>query len=164
MKWTAFKRASPDLAKDTERLFGRRGLALVGTLRRDGSPRISPEEVFFLPNDILLGMMNRSLKAFDLLRDPRCVLHTPVSDPNGSDPELKLYGRAVAGGKEVKDRYRRAYAMRWRRAAPPTFPAHVFSVDIESAALVRYDTKKMAMTVKRWNGKDGLREFSRRYP
>ena len=164
MKWIAFKRASPGLAKETERLFGRRGLALVGTLRRDGFPRISPVEVFFLPKEVLLGMMNRSMKALDLLRDPRCVLHTPVSDPNGSEPELKLYGRAVAGGVQEKARYRKAYAKRWRRAAPPNFPAHVFSVDIERVALVRYDTKKMVMVVKRWDGKGGFRKLARRYP
>lgn len=109
-------------------------------------------------------MMNRSMKALDLLRDPRCVLHTPVSDPNGSEPELKLYGRAVVAGEEARVRYRKAYAKRWKRAAPPTFPAHVFSFDIESFALIRYDTKKMVMTVKRWDSRSGLREFKRRYP
>jgi hypothetical protein len=98
------------------------------------------------------------------LRDPRCVLHTPVSDPNGSQPELKLYGRAEAGGKETKARYRKAYARRWKRAAPPTFPAHVFSLSVNSVALVRYDTKRMMMFVKHWNGKDGLREHNRQYP
>ena len=164
MKWKAFNRASPGLAKEAERLFRRRGLALVGTLRKDGSPRISPVEVFFLPQQALLGMMNRSMKALDLLRDPRCVLHTPVSDPEGSEPEVKLYGRAVACGKEERVRYRRAYAKRWNRAAPPTFPAYVFSFEVEGAAIVRYDTKKMAMIVKRWDSIRGLRQFKRRYP
>ena len=54
MRWTAFKRASPDLARETERLFERHGLALVGTLKKDGFPRITPVEVFFLPREVLL--------------------------------------------------------------------------------------------------------------
>ena len=164
MKWSAFKAASPNLANETERLFGRRGLALVGTLRKDGSPRISPVEVFFLPQAALLGMMSRSMKALDLLRDPRCVLHTPVSDPNGSEPELKLYGRAMACGKEERARYQRAYLKRWKRRTPPNFPAHVFSFEVESVALVRYDTKKMTMIVKRWSSKKGIHESRRQYP
>ena len=164
MDWQRFRRAEPGLARQAEEAFGKNGLALIGTLRRDGYPRISPVEVFFARRGMLLGMMNKSRKALDLLRDPRCVLHNTVSDPNGSEPELKLYGRAVPGGKEAKERYRKAYAKRWKRGPSSTFPGHVFSVDVESVALVRYDTKKGSMVVKRWKGKGGLREFERPYP
>ncbi len=44
----------------------------------------------------------RSQKTHDLLRDARCVLHSSVSDINGSEGEFKLYGRAV----QVDDRVR----------------------------------------------------------
>jgi hypothetical protein len=108
VEWRRFKRVAPKLASQIEEVFGRNGLALIGTLRGDGFPRISPVEVFFLPGEALLGMMYRSKKAPDLLRDPRCVLHGTVSDPNGSEPELKLYGRAVPGDKRETARYRRA--------------------------------------------------------
>ena len=66
--------------------------------------------MFFLPGEVLLGMMYRSKKALDLLRDPRCVLHSTVSNPNGSEPELKLYGRALLGDKRETARYHKAYA------------------------------------------------------
>ena len=79
--------------------FGRTGLALVGTLRRDGWPRISPVEPFIANGQLYLGMMWRSVKALDLLRDPRCVVHSTVSDRDGTEGEFKVYGRA----REVND-------------------------------------------------------------
>ena len=164
MDWQGFRRSAPALARQTEEIFGRNGLALIGTLRTDGFPRISPVEVFFLPREVLLGMMYKSRKALDLLRDPRCVLHSTVSNPNGSEPELKMYGRAMAGEKGAKARYRKAYAKRWKRAAPSTFPGHVFSFEVESVALISYDPKKMTMAVRRWNDEEGVREFKRQYP
>ena len=39
-------------------------------------------------------MMRRSVKARDLLRDPRCVVHSTVSDKNGTEGEFKVYGQA----------------------------------------------------------------------
>jgi len=42
--------------------------------------------------------------------------------------------------------------------------SRVFSVEVESVALVCYDTRRMVMTVKRWGGKEGLRELRRKYP
>lgn len=44
MNWADFRLAAPDLAAAGERLFERTGVVLVGTIRRDGSPRISPVE------------------------------------------------------------------------------------------------------------------------
>ena len=67
---------------------------MVGTLRRDGWPRISPVEPFIADGQLFLGMMRRSVKALDLLRDPRCVVHSTVSDKNGTEGEFKVYGRA----------------------------------------------------------------------
>ncbi len=60
-------------------------LTLVGTLRHDGWPRISPVEALVWNGQLYLGMMWRSLKARDLLRDPRCVVHTVVADPTGAE-------------------------------------------------------------------------------
>ena len=60
-------------------------LTLVGTLRHDGWPRISPVEALVWNGQLYLGMMWRSLKARDLLRDPRCVVHTVVTDPTGAE-------------------------------------------------------------------------------
>ena len=79
-------------------------------------------------------MMWQSVKALDLLRDPRCTVHSTVSDRNGTEGEFKVYGRAV----DVTDLTERARFARalfekigWRPEEPDY---HLFSVDIESAA------------------------------
>jgi hypothetical protein len=117
--------------------LNRNRVMLIGTLRKDGSPRISLIEPFVLDGDLYLGMMWRSLKALDLLRGPRLVLHNAVCTSTGQESEISLRGRAI----EVRDsalraRYVEAVAERisWKE---PHF--HLFTVDIESAAFIKYE-------------------------
>src|SRR5262245_66489877 len=70
-------------------------VALLGTLRRDGSPRISPIEPYIVEGQLLIGAMAWSAKVGDLRRDPRYVLHSVVTGPDSGEGELKLYGPAV---------------------------------------------------------------------
>ncbi len=46
MTWDAFAAAAPALAVLGLERFDRKGMALVGTLRRDGWPRITPVEPY----------------------------------------------------------------------------------------------------------------------
>ena len=96
MDWNDFKEAAPELAKLGEERFENFGLVLVGTIRQNGWPRISPVEPLILDGELYLGMSWRSRKALDLLRDPRCTVHSVVSNRDGSEGEFKLYGRARA--------------------------------------------------------------------
>ncbi len=70
-------------------------LALLGTLRRDSSPRISPIEPCIAEGQLLIGVMVWSRKADDLRRDPRYALHSAVTDPDSGEGELKLHGQLV---------------------------------------------------------------------
>ena len=132
--WQQFAAQAPELAALGEAQFARTGLALVGTLRRDGWPRISPVEPFIVDGRLYLGMMWRSVKALDLLRDPRCVVHSTVSDREGTEGEFKVYGRAV----EVTDLEERrrfgdaVYAATDFR--PEELEYHCFAIAIESVA------------------------------
>ena len=132
--WQEFATHAPELAALGEAQLARTGLALVGTLRRDGWPRISPVEPFIVDGQLYLGMMWRSVKALDLLRDPRCVVHSTVSDREGTEGEFKVYGRAV----EVTDlderrRFAEAvFAAIGYRPEEPEF--HCFVITIESVA------------------------------
>src|SRR3989442_3280014 len=150
MIWKDFENAAPQLAGlGAERLL-RTGLAIVATIRKDGTPRIDPVEPFFSHGHLLLGMM-RSQKAFDLLRDPRCLLHTPISDPGGSEGEFKVRGRAV----DVQDAglcegYHQAYAERWKAPPPDGLPFRVLSLDIQSAALIRRAIGNCVMISAQW--------------
>jgi hypothetical protein len=57
MNWGEFSRAAPELAALGEERFERTGLSLVGTITRDGHPRISPVEPYIVDGELLLGMM-----------------------------------------------------------------------------------------------------------
>ena len=132
--WEQFAAANPELASLGESQFARTGLAMVGTLRKDGWPRISPVEPFLVDGQLSLGMMWRSVKALDLLRDSRCVVHTTVSDRHGSEGEFKVYGHAVdIKDPEARRRFADAvFAAIGFRPEEPEF--HCFSVAIESVA------------------------------
>ena len=135
--WQEFASHAPELAALGEAQFARTGLALVGTLRRDGWPRISPVEPFIVDGELYLGMMWRSVKALDLLRDPRCVVHSTVSDREGTEGEFKVYGRAVeVNDLEERRRFGDAvYAAIEFRPEEPEF--HCFAIVIESVAFTQ---------------------------
>ena len=82
--WEEFKRADPELTALGEERMEATGLVLLGTLRKNGFPRISPVEPLLTMGRLYLGMMWQSRKALDLLRDPRCTVHSTVSDRHGS--------------------------------------------------------------------------------
>jgi hypothetical protein len=109
---------------------------VIGTVRSDGSPRISSVEPIILEGALYLGMMWQSRKALDLLRDPRIVLRNAICTSTGDETEIILRGRAIAiHDPQARRRYVDAVAERiaWRE---PHF--HLFAVDVESVALIRY--------------------------
>ena len=147
MTWQNFKQNAHDLAALGEELFGRTGLVLLGTLRKDGFPRISPVEPLFAHGQLYLGMMWRSRKALDLLRDPRCTVHSATSKRDGSQGDFKVYGRAVAvSDLETRRRYCDAlYEKIGWRPEEPEF--HLFSIGVESVSFVDFKDEKMTHQV-----------------
>ena len=82
MSWHELEASAPEIARlGKERLIHAR-VGLLGTLRKDGSPRISPVEPYLSHGHLLFGAMSWSLKTGDLLRDSRCVLHSAVTGPD----------------------------------------------------------------------------------
>jgi len=161
MNWTEFAEAAPELARLAKERFEKTGLALVGTVRRDGTPRISPIEPAVFEGELLLGMMYQSRKALDLLRDPRCLLHTIITDKEGTEGEVKLRGRAV----DVTDaglRERHAQDTFVRTGWRPEEPFHLFSLDIEDAAFVQYRGGER-QAVKTWRVGHPVEEKARRW-
>jgi hypothetical protein len=147
VRWADFAAQAPELASLGTARFDATGLCLVGTLRRDGWPRISPVEPLIADGNLYLGMMPRSTKALDLRRDPRCVVHSTTSDRHGSEGDFKLYGHAVEISDPGElDRYGEALydAIEWR----PEGDFHLFAVDVTAAAYVRIEDG--AMRVRAW--------------
>jgi hypothetical protein len=148
--WRDLEAAAPDLAQLGRERFARTRVALLGSLRRDGSPRISPVEPHLVLGHLLFGLMG-SAKVHDLLEDSRCVVHSSVSDVNGSEGEFKLYGRAVlVEDPQVRDG---DYDAWWH--SQPAEAAHVFSLDIESAAFIGWDVTAGTMNVLHWSPERG---------
>ena len=81
MNWYELERAAPLIAQLGRQRLDQAHVALLGTLRRDGSPRISPVEPYLTQGQLVFGAMSWSLKTRDLSQDPRCVLHSAISGP-----------------------------------------------------------------------------------
>jgi hypothetical protein len=152
VRWQAFVRGAGELGELAEERIVRPELALLGTLRADGSPRISPCEVYVVDGELLLGMMWQSRKATDLLRDARIVVHSTQSDKSGAQPDVKLYGTVVDVPDPVpRERYADTLeaAIDWR----PPEPFHLFALDVAEAGAIGFGDTPRAM---RWNEADGL--------
>lgn len=92
--WTDFAAAAPRIAEVFTRRHAATGnLCMLGTLRPDGFPRISPMEPRFLEGDLWLVGMPHTAKFADLQADPRFALHTATVDTQVSDGDAKLWGR-----------------------------------------------------------------------
>jgi hypothetical protein len=78
-------------------------------------------------------MMWRSMKARDLQRDARCVLHSAATSADGGGGEFKLYGRAgEIDDLEIRAEYAAAVAQRIPEF-DPSEPFHLFALDLEHA-------------------------------
>lgn len=162
MIWREFQQSVLQLARLAQQRFQQTGVALLGTICRDGTPRISPIEPVIVQDHLLLGMLWRSTKALDLLRDPRCVIHSAITSLAGTEDEVKLRGRAVEiQDRDQWERYHQAFSQRWGARTPQRF--HIFWVSIERAACISYDTDIGDMIVRLWDAQRGLRETRRRY-
>jgi len=158
MRWDAFEEACPEIATMARERFARDQLVMVGTIRRDGSPRISPNEPDFAADRLFVSMMWRSKKALDLLRDPRCVVHSVTCDRMGTDGDLKLYGR-MADVHEPALRHAYQAAIKARIDWQPDEPEfHLFSLDIESAGYTVFEEN--AHRALAWDPERGLRTLS----
>ncbi len=154
MNWSEFKLKAPELAALGEERFEKTGLVLVGTIRKDGWPRISPVEPLLFEDRLYLGMMWQSRKALDLMRDPRCTVNSIVSDKDGTQGEFKVFGVAVEENDlEVRSRF--CVALFEKIGFKPEEPEfHLFSIDIRSAAFSRVEGDEMKHLV--WKAKDQL--------
>jgi len=137
MRWQEFEEQCPELAELTAARLARDQLVLLGTLRPDGSPRISAVECDITAGNLLIGMINRSVKALDLFRDPRATVHSLPPAKDNPDGDIKLYGHAV---EVTEPALKRAYEdalfarIQWR----PTEPYPCFAFDIESAGFLKF--------------------------
>ncbi len=135
MNWQQLEASAPEFARLVRDRFDAHGMVMLGTLRKNGWPRITPIEFTIWDGDFLLGGMWQSQKMLDLLRDPRCAIHSATVDKDVVPGDAKLYGRAVPLAESRTAGY-------WEHLRVTTGfshegPAHVFTVDFESGGYVR---------------------------
>ena len=139
--WEQLKQQAPDLARSIEGRLAANRHHILGTIRPDGTPRLSGTEVGVTPTQLRIGMMPDSLKLLDAQRDPRFELHTAPLDPDLVEGDGKLRGTLRSDGN-VHDQ-----------------PGSAFVLDIEHASLVRVDNDALELTI--WNPTDGVRTIRR---
>ncbi|MDI3423842.1 pyridoxamine 5'-phosphate oxidase family protein [Streptomyces luteolus] len=156
--WAGFAQVAPDLARRARAAAERCGFVLVGTIRRDGTPRISPVEIHFVRHQLMLVMIAGSHKARDLDRDPRLVLQTPVTHPASPEPEAKLRGHVI----DVDETQREATAASIEAASGwrPRNTWRFFAVTLNAANYIEWQEDEM--TLSHWDNVNGLRPAERR--
>jgi hypothetical protein len=158
MRWADFAEACPELAALGEQRFEQHEVMLLGTLRKNGWPRISPVEMDFVDGELLVGMMWQSPKALDLLRDPRFVAHSVVTNRSGAEGDFKLYGR-VRASDDADTRAAYGAAIKARIDWEPTEPFHLFALDVDSAGFVIFGEEPYGLA---WDPERGLRRWTQR--
>lgn len=95
LRWASFAQEAADVAADVRAMIEGFRFAMIGTIRRDGTPRISAVETHFVDDDLMLVMIPRTRKAADVRRDNRVVLQSPITTPGDPGAEFKVRGRAL---------------------------------------------------------------------
>ncbi|MEU5538211.1 pyridoxamine 5'-phosphate oxidase family protein [Streptomyces sp. NPDC020362] len=154
MNWAAFTTAAPELAEIAEERFGAHRHHVLATLRKDGSPRTSGLEVRFLDGELWLGMMPDSLKALDLLRDPRFALQAnPGEDTGMGGGDVRVAGRAF----EVVDT---AVEGAYVKEVEPPQPFHLFRTELTEVVRTYVEGEKY-LVAQVWKPGESVRTLKR---
>jgi hypothetical protein len=159
MDWSELEHRQPALAGLGRRRLLEPGVVLVATIRGDGTPRVSPVEPLVLDGTLWLSMLWHSRKAADLVRDPRVLVHSIITNRDGGEGEFKIRGTARAeGNADLQARYAAAVSasLGW---APEPGRFHLFGVAIGAVTFIRYDDATGDQHVAQW---PPAREFIRR--
>jgi hypothetical protein len=162
--WDEVSKAAPDLADAVRRRFDAHKHKTLATLRADGSPRISGIEASFGDGELWLGMMPGSRKARDLQRDPRFALHSATVDPEMTDGDAKVSGRAVEiTDQGTIDAFVAAHPEETGAgsdAQPPPF--HLFRADVDEIVLTTIGDPADHLVIETWRERRGVTRVERR--
>jgi hypothetical protein len=157
--WDDVVRAAPELAAAVRARFDAHRHKVLGTLRADGSPRLSGIEVIFRDGELWLGMMPESRKAFDLRRDPRLALHSATVDPELLEGDARISGRAV----EVTGAGAMTALVEGDARHEDGAPAgHVFRVDVTELMTIRIGDPADHLVISSWHERRGVERVERR--
>jgi Pyridoxamine 5'-phosphate oxidase len=148
--WKQFEQEAAELAAQVRVRFESHETHVLGTIRRDGSPRVSGSEVDFKNGELIFGSMLGAVKARDLQRDGRCAIHA-----HPGDGDAKVAGVAVeVTAPEEKQ------AMTTGEEPPGGF--HAFRLDLTEATLTTVDQEEQLLVIQLWRPGQGVKVFKRR--
>jgi hypothetical protein len=156
----------PDLADRVRAILSATTNAVLGTIRRDGSPRLSGADPFFHDGQLRIWSMPRARKGRDLRRDPRVAVHSIPWDSRRlrdgaaevGQADAKVSGTAVlATDADVVSEFR-AWLTSERGFEPPA-DWDLFTIDIDALAVISVDGGQLV--VDRWSTTDGRQTMRR---
>jgi hypothetical protein len=160
-RWAEVEAEVPELAARAQKVFDAHKHKTLATLRADGSPRVSGIEAEFWRGELWLGSMADSRKGADLQRDPRFALHSATVDPDLTEGDAKLSGRAVPA---TRDEFV-AYVRRLQEHAEPV-PEEDFDLfrgDLAELVLITIGDPADHLVIETWReGRRGLVRVERR--
>lgn len=157
--WADVERAAPELAAAVRGRFEATGLAILATVRADGSPRVSGIEVDFSLGELWIGSMPAARKTLDLRRDPRCALHAATADKDVTDGDAKLAARAVLVGDDRRAAWSASRAESGEHLSAPD-PFDLYRLDVAELSFLRPAGDHLV--IEWWTPTGGLRRVERR--
>jgi len=161
--WTEFEQQAPETAGVFQRRWEKTGLGLLATLRRDGFPRISPMEPDLSAGQLWIGSMPGSTKSADLLRDPRCCLHSATEDKEVANGDAKLWGVV----RDTSDEDRRAFVASVKERTGNDLDAmglgfDLWRLDLTAASAVQVGADHEHLRITVWKAGEQERVIERR--
>ncbi|MGH9133193.1 MAG: pyridoxamine 5'-phosphate oxidase family protein [Ilumatobacteraceae bacterium] len=156
----------PDLADRVRGILSSTTNAVLGTIRRDGSPRLSGADPYFHDGQLRIWSMPRARKGQDLRRDPRVSVHSIPWDSRKlrdgaadvGQADAKVSGRAVLASDAGERSAFRSWLKSERGLEPPD-DWDLFTIDIDALAVISVDTGQLV--VERWSTTDGRQTMRR---
>ena len=156
----------PDLADRVRAILSSTTNAVLGTIRRDGSPRLSGADPYFHDGQLRIWSMPLARKGQDMRRDPRVAVHSIPWDSRrlregAADVGLadaKVSGTAVL----VSDGDERSAFRAWlksERGFDPPDDWDLFTIDINALTVIAVDNGQLF--VDRWSTTDGRQTMRR---
>ena len=137
----------PELADRARAVLSSTTNAVLGTIRRDGSPRLSGADAYFHDGQLRIWSMPGARKGQDLRRDPRVALHSipwdsrqrrdGAADVGAAD--AKVDGTAALSTDAAERTAFRAWLQSERGAEPPE-DWDLFTIDIAALTIISADT------------------------
>lgn len=162
--WKQFNASEPELAARALAILTSTTNGVLGTIRRDGTPRLSGIDPFIAHGELWIGSMPGARKGADLKRDPRMALHgipwesrkvrDGAAEPGEGD--AKLTGRAVLASDEEK---RAAFAAERDSEPPDIDTSDVFRIDLATVVVVSVADDQLV--IDRWSAAEGRQTVRR---